>query len=108
MCILTGPKSRPINLTAENYVTPWSIPTQWQPIEDPETLKKLLAYRVMFEPVLEGDEEILRPIMNYTVRMDTLESVIQGLETYTRYKIWVSGVTRFGNGESAVVFGGEL
>ena len=103
-----GPKDRPINVTAESFVTPWGVPVKWEKIQDPEIEIKLLGYRVTFQAVLVGDEEALGPILNYTVRRDTFYTMIQGLETYTRYKISISGFTRYANGQGSTTFGGKL
>ena len=103
-----GPKARPINVTAEDHVTPWSVPVTWEPIEDPETVKKLLGYRVTFQAVLAGDEEVLGPSVYYTVRKDTFYTVIQRLESYTRYKVSISSFSRHANGPASVTLGGKF
>lgn len=54
-----------------------------------------------------GDEEVLSsPTYNYTVRKDIeLRTVLERLDSYTKYEISVSGFTRKGNGHSGITFG---
>lgn len=55
---------------------------------------------------MEGDEETQGPVEAFIVRRDTLKTVVEGLETYSRYLIFVSGFTRFGGGDATSVLGG--
>ena len=69
----------------------------------------MLGYRVSYQAVRIGDENVEKgeaPIYNLTVRKTTLTVVIEGLESYTRYQINVSGFSRRGDGPSAITEGG--
>lgn len=97
-----------MNVTTYNFTTPTTLSVEWKPIEDEATMEKLLGYRVAWRVLSEGDELIEdAPWSNYTVRKDTLESVITGLKNYAHYQIEISGFTRGGNGPSGVVWGGK-
>lgn len=103
-----GPKGTPINVSAQNYTNTTLINVTWKPIEDELILEKMLGYRVSYRAVMIGDEEVKKeqPTYNFTVRKTTLQAVIQGLETYTRYQINVSGFTRKGDGPGGIILGG--
>ena len=105
----TGTKHIPINVTAENLTTPWSIPVHWQPIQDPDVVEKLMGYRITWRAVEIGDMKVKdSPTYNYTVRKDIeLRTVLERLDTYTKYEIGVSGFTRRGDGPLKITFGGE-
>ena len=69
----------------------------------------MLGYRVSYRAVRIGDENVEKeeaPTYNLTVRKTTLTVVIEGLESYTRYQINVSGFSRRGDGPSAITEGG--
>lgn len=71
----------------------------------------MLGYRVSYRAVRIGDEEVEEwevPTYNFTVRKTTLDAVIEGLDTYTRYQINVSGFSRKGDGPSAITDGGMI
>lgn len=57
--------------------------------------------RVGDQEVEEGDE----PTYNITVRKDTFDVVLEGLDPYTRYQINVSGFSRKGDGPRAITAG---
>ena len=52
------------------------------------------------------EEEV--PTFNFTVRKTTLDAVIEGVDSYTRYQINVSGFSRRGDGPSAITDGGMI
>lgn len=60
--------------------------------------------RIGDQEVEEGEE----PTYNITVRKDTFEIVLEGLDPYTRYQIKVSGFSRMGDGPSAISAGGMV
>ena len=95
-----------MNVTAFDYETPWSIPVKWNKIEDKETESKLLGYRVSFQAILAGDEAIQGPVLNVTVRRETLAIELRGLDSYTQYKISISAFTRFASGPPSTIVGG--
>ena len=69
----------------------------------------MLGYRVSYRAVRIGGENVEKeeaPTYNLTVRKTTLTVVIEGLESYTRYQINVSGFSRRGDGPSAITVGG--
>ena len=69
----------------------------------------MLGYRVSYRAVRIGDEDVEKgkaPTYNITVRKTTLTVVLEGLESYTRYQINVSGFSRRGDGPSAITEGG--
>ncbi|XP_031573985.1 uncharacterized protein LOC116307805 [Actinia tenebrosa] len=101
-----GPRSKPINVTTFNFTTPTTLTVEWKPIEDDTVIDKLLGYRVSWKVLSEGEEIIEdAPWYNYTVRKDTVETVIGGLLNYAHYQVEISGFTRGGNGPSGVVWG---
>ncbi|XP_048583376.1 protein sidekick-1 [Nematostella vectensis] len=97
-----GPKTSPINLTAENWVTPSTVPVYWMPLDEPEINEKLMGYRISWRPVSLGDVEVRNaPWENATVRKDSpTKYIIRGLLNYARYEINVAGFTRGGDGPS--------
>ncbi|KAJ7390093.1 hypothetical protein OS493_027123 [Desmophyllum pertusum] len=108
-----GAKSTPINVTAYNYTSTTSINVTWNPIEDELILERMLGYRVSYRTVRIGDEDVKEgeepPTYNFTVRKKQLWTLlIEGLDTYTRYQINVSGFTRRGDGPSAITAGGMI
>lgn len=62
------------------------------------------AVRIGDQEVEDGEE----PTYNITVRKDTFEIVLEGLDPYTRYQIKVSGFSRMGDGPSAITAGGMV
>ena len=100
-----------MNLTAYNYTTTTSVNVTWGPIDDELILGRLLGYRVFYRAVRIGDQEVEEgeePTYNITVRKDTFEIVLEGLDPYTRYQIKVSGFSRMGDGPSAITAGGMV
>ncbi|KAL9958642.1 hypothetical protein ACROYT_G035690 [Oculina patagonica] len=103
-----GPKKTPINVTAYNHTSTTSINVTWLPFDDEFILERMLGYRVSYRAVRIGDEDVEEwqvPTYNFTVRKTTLDAVIMGLDTYTRYQINVSGFSRRGDGPSAITNG---
>lgn len=99
---LKGPKKTPTNVTCYNYTSTTSINVTWLPFDDLYILERMLGYRVSYRAVRIGDENVEKgeaPTYNLTVRKTTLTVVIEGLESYTRYQINVSGFSRRGMGQ---------
>ena len=107
MLPFAGPKDYPVNVTAENHTTPWSVIVRWGPIPDKEVVEKLLGYRVKYQAILTGDEEMIGPLLSFTVRREAVSTVITDLEPYTRYHIWVLGFSRENDGQSRDTNGGK-
>ena len=96
-------------MTSYNYTSTNSINVTWLPFDDLFILERMLGYRVSYRAVRIGDENVEKgeaPTHNFTVRKTTLTVVIEGLESYTRYQINVSGFSRQGDGPSAITEGG--
>ncbi|XP_048579577.1 uncharacterized protein LOC5515780 isoform X2 [Nematostella vectensis] len=95
-----GPKTSPLNVTAENWVTPNTVPVHWQPLDEPEIMEKLMGYRISYRPISIGDEVVRnRPWKNITVRKDKQTTfVIKDLINYVKYEFRVTGFTRGGDG----------
>ena len=96
-------------MTSYNYTSTTSINVTWLPFDDLFILERMLGYRVSYRAVRIGDENVGKeeaPTYNLTVRKTTLTVVIEGLESYTRYQINVSGFSRRGDGPSAITEGG--
>ena len=96
-------------MTCYNYTSTTSINVTWLPFDDLYILERMLGYRVSYRAVRIGDENVEKgeaPTYNLTVRKTTLTVVIEGLESYTRYQINVSGFSRRGDGPSAITVGG--
>ena len=96
-------------MTSYNYTSTTSINVTWLPFDDLFILERMLGYRVSYRAVRIGDENVEKeeaPTYNLTVRKTTLTVVIEGLESYTRYQINVSGFSRRGDGPSAITVGG--
>ena len=79
----------------------------WRPIQDEETVKKLIGYRVSYQEVLVGLDEVLSPVKNFTVRADSIATIMGRLDTFTGYEIRISGFTRKGDGPYGVTWGGK-
>lgn len=96
-------------MTCYNYTSTTSVNVTWLPFDDLYILERMLGYRVSYRAVRIGDENVEKgeaPTYNLTVRKTTLTIVIEGLESYTRYQINVSGFSRRGDGPSAITEGG--
>ena len=70
-------------------------------------VEKMIGYRVSFRAVSTGDKEVEEPLTSFTVRKETIETVIKGLQSYTRYEIRVAGFSRKEEGLAIVAFGGK-
>ena len=98
-------------MTAYNHTSTTSINITWLPFDDEFILERMLGYRVSYRAVRIGDEEVEEeevPTFNFTVRKTTLDAVIEGVDSYTRYQINVSGFSRRGDGPSAITDGGMI
>lgn len=96
-------------MTSYNYTSTTSVNVTWLPFDDLFILERMLGYRVSYRAVKIGDEDVgsgEAPTHNFTVRKTTLTALIEGLESYTRYQINVSGFSRRGDGPSAITEGG--
>lgn len=106
--LLSGFKSRPINVLAYNFTATTSIPVTWGAIPDPIVLDKIMGYRVSWRVLSIGDVEIEEaPWQYFTVRKDVHQAVIEGLENFVHCEVHVSGFSRGGKGPSGMSSGSE-
>lgn len=105
--IFEGVKDPPLNVSATNYSTPYSIPVSWKFIADEEDRKKLVGYRVTYRAIMDGGVKVDGAPVSFSVRSGTLQVELTGLEHFVRYEIHISALTRKGAGPSGITFGGK-
>ena len=100
--IFEGLKDPPLNVSATNHSTPYSIPIRWKPIADEEDKRKLVGYRVTYRPVMDGGVKAHGTPVSFSVRNVILQVELTGLEPFMRYEIHISALTRKGAGPSGI------
>ncbi|XP_048579474.1 uncharacterized protein LOC116616082 isoform X2 [Nematostella vectensis] len=101
-----GLQVAPGNITVESFVTISSIVVSWDPVQLKSKFDTLMGYRLTYTPLTIGKQAVKHAVPRHvTVRKDTLRKTITGLEMFGKYRVEVSGFTRFGDGPKGAADG---
>ena len=105
-CVLV-PTIAPPGLAAEDWGTTHSIVVKWLPLPPSNEFGVLSGYRVRYRLTKTGDEITTgKPVKEFSVDSNTNKVLLEKLEMYGTYSIWVSAFTLNGNGPESMTYGG--
>lgn len=101
------PTEAPPGLTAEDWGTNHSIIVKWQPLPPSNEYGILSGYRIRYQMTRIGEEIIAdQSIKELIVDSSANQVLLDNLEMYGTYSIWLSAFTIKGNGPESFTSGG--
>ena len=89
-----------MNVTAENWHTPYAIPIHWGAVPTGFEHGFIRAFNISLKPVMVGLERVVDgKEVKITIKgNETFSMIVDSLETFTTYDITVAGITSGGEG----------
>ena len=105
--LLIVPNEAPRGLTAENYGATHSIAVKWRLLPRANDYGILSGYRLRYQ-LTEIGEVITadQPVKQLIIDSKTSQVLLDNLEMYGTYSIWLSAFTIKGNGPGSFTYGG--
>ena len=101
------PNRAPSGLTADNWNTTHSITIKWQPLPPSNDYGILAGYRVRYQLAKIGDERVSESSPKELVTSPgTNQVLLENLEMYGTYSVWVSAFTINGHGPASFIYAG--
>ena len=106
--VFSVPNQAPPGLFAENWGTIHSIIVKWRPLPPSNEYGILSGYRVRYHLTRIGEEittdQLVKELL---VDSESRQALLDNLEMYGTYSIWVSAFTIKGNGPESFAYGGK-
>lgn len=102
------PSEAPINLTAHNWTSLYSLPVTWEPVPEQYTHGILTNYYLSYFMVKQGDKGVLKTtVFEKILPASQTWFNITGLLPLSVYKIEIAASTSKGTGPISITFGGN-
>ena len=105
--MFTVPDIAPLNVRAVSTWTTETIPLSWTHIPAHLLNGILTGYRIRYEAIEMGEYPYEENPREMILPPGTVSTVLTELESYTVYRIEVTGLTVKGDGPSEVIFAGK-